>query len=180
MMPTQVREYLTIALGQERLSKILVSMCCPPLETCVRINTQRCSTDEALHLLQAHLEDRHDRDASLQPHVHPVLKNVLCIPGTGGHIPNYSAEGVSASTVLNTSTCSTHPDALNKAPVRAVPEQLVAVNPQEWSWECPRMVFRCASLLVTCSLQHMDLLCVESAEIPARTLPQAGCTAWRR
>jgi 16S rRNA C967 or C1407 C5-methylase (RsmB/RsmF family) len=104
----QVREYLQIALGEDRLSKILASMSSPPAETCIRVNSQRCSTSEALDLLKAHLADRHERDASLQPHVHPVLKNVLCIPGARGNTPNYSVEGTYLNLGLQVRLLLTH------------------------------------------------------------------------
>jgi hypothetical protein len=104
-----VSEYLEIALGKERLRVLLRDMCCPPLSTCVRVNTQRCTVEEALGLLTSSLDHKQDRSKSEQPHVHPDLKNVLCIPGARRAMPEFNAAGMGGARRPFARACSQHP-----------------------------------------------------------------------
>lgn len=95
----QVHEYLEASLGSQRLRAVQAGMCTPPLETCMRINTMRCSRDDAIAELREMVRD--GRVAHVGAfEAHPSLDAVVRFQGSGPHDIDFDAAGA-----LPHSTC---------------------------------------------------------------------------
>lgn len=90
----QVEEYLTGALGTERLCSISAATVRPPLTTCIRVNTLRTTAEDILRRLPDALTEEDRKflsNAEHPPYIHPQLPMAVMVPGSGPHAVDYSS-----------------------------------------------------------------------------------------
>lgn len=90
---TDVEEFLSAALGADRLRAISAATVTPPLATCIRVNTLRTTPEDILRRLPDVL-DPEERDffgqSGTTPHIHPNAPLAVMVPGSGPHTVDYS------------------------------------------------------------------------------------------
>ena len=88
----QVHAYLEASLGPQRLRHVQASLCSPPLETCMRINTIRCSREDAMAELRDSVRDGGFAGVSAIE-AHPSLDAVVRFRGSGPNAIDFDAAG---------------------------------------------------------------------------------------
>jgi hypothetical protein len=74
---------------------ISAALGCPPLATCVRVNTLRTTRESLLERLPSQLsaEDAALLAAGAPPYPHPLVPCAVIVPGSGPHAVDYSRCG---------------------------------------------------------------------------------------
>eukprot|EP00879_Flechtneria_rotunda_P021512 GHRR01022673.1.p1 GENE.GHRR01022673.1~~GHRR01022673.1.p1 ORF type:complete len:169 (+),score=50.91 GHRR01022673.1:526-1032(+) len=94
----QVAAFLEAALGAEVFARMRAALCVPPLSTCLRVNTLKCTVQDVMQQL-------HSVAKSSQPapgvSTHPQLPVALLLKGTGPNHIDPAACSVSMEVVIS-------------------------------------------------------------------------------